>query len=70
MDIKILKIFIKAFGKSKYLNQNFKIICYGGEKFSRDEKDFLKTVELVKVKFFIIMMMIMNFHIYMLMFVH
>ena len=36
MDIKILKNFIKAFGKSKYLNQNFKIICYGGEKiFSR-----------------------------------
>ena len=47
MDIRILN-FIKAFGKSKYLNQNFKIICYGGEKFSRDEKT-LKTVELVKV---------------------
>ena len=39
------------------------------EKNFLEMKDFLKTVELVKVKFFIIMMMIMNFHIYMLMFV-
>ena len=47
---KNFKNFIKAFGKSKYLNQNFKIICYGGEKFSRDEKDFLKNCGISKSK--------------------
>ena len=43
--------FVKAFGNSAFLKKNYKLICFGGEKFSYEEKLLFNQLE-VKEKIF------------------
>ena len=46
---KNFKNFIKAFSESKFLIQNYKIICYGGGKFSDSEIRSFKDLNIKKI---------------------
>ena len=45
---KNFKNFIKAFSESKFLIQNYKIICYGGGKFNESEIESFKNLNIKK----------------------
>lgn len=44
--------FLKAFSKSKYLLKNYKVLCFGGEKFSNEEISMFNKFKIEKKIFF------------------